>query len=591
MWPNNKPSYSWGSWTSHNNGNFNVNDQVDWASLAKQWMQHKDVSSTSDLAQQSVEASHSHMWFPPTHTQQHSQFSEKYSTAASQSIGNAASDDLANRNMPAWAVPPPPPPLPPEAGNNAFMDNLQFIEQDLSSIQSFSDVWTQPNMSVFSNKMVNQIRPDLSYSSPWVTNDNSLLDATKRKQLPAWIREGLEKMEREKSKQMEKEILVQETHDNVKDLPQLLHQSEESDKESEMIEDEEKLSENEMKDNSVEDMKILTDEEKIAHLMMKVRRMLTEVLLEVTDDEISSIANSVYHKAKSRQSRAPQTFALSSALASISALGDECESEDEGSGSDGISSSDDDSETFRLKIQKKVAEFEAKMAFLDRDVEQCKGSSSSLIDQHSQVTKEMMTSIKTNSTKQEMNDNANDLRSVPAKKMDGKSSLEFKTTESSSSSSSGSSSYNSSTESNTEKNNTPKGHTSKDIHKTPRENVDKRILGSRHHESKDVESKKKNYDLGNEPSKRRHESTDKKVEKASHIRHSVSTSSRSQRDSHKDDRKLNKGRKDERASAGEKKRQRSGSSSSERMKPFKKDKSSRRDKRHAKRRESKSRSR
>ena len=37
--------------------------------------------------------------------------------------------------------------------------------------------------------------------------------------------------------------------------------------------------------------------------MMKVRRMLTEVLLEVTDDEISSIANSVYHKAKSRQSR------------------------------------------------------------------------------------------------------------------------------------------------------------------------------------------------------------------------------------------------------------------------------------------------
>lgn len=585
MWPNNKPSYSWGSWTSHNNGNFNVNDQVDWASLAKQWMQHKDVSSTPDLAQQSVEAPHSHMWFPPAHTQ----FSEKYSTTASQSIGNAASDDLANRNMPAWAVPPPPPPLPPEAGNNAFMDNLQFIEQDLSSIQSFSDVWTQPNMSVFSNKMANQIRPDLSYSSPWVTNDSSLLDATKRKQLPAWIREGLEKMEREKSKQMEKEILVQETHSNVEDLPQILHQSEESDKESEMIEDEEKLSENEMKDNSVEDMKTLTDEEKIAHLMMKVRRMLTEVLLEVTDDEISSIANSVYCKAKSRQSRAPQTFALSSALASISALGDECESEDEGSGSEGSSSSDDDSEIFRLKIQRKVAEFEAKMAFLDRDVEQCKESTSNLIDQHSQVSKETMTSIKTNDTKQEMNDNA-DLRSVPARKVDRKNSLEFKTTESSSSSSSGSSSYNSSTESNTEKNKTPKGHTSKDIPKTPGENIDKRILGSRHHDSKDVESKKKNYDLCNEPSKRRHESIDKKVENASYARHSISTSSRSQRDSHKDDRKL-KGRKEERTSAGEKKRQRSGSSSSERMKPFKKDKSSRRDKRHAKRRESKSRSR
>lgn len=37
-----------------------------------------------------------------------------------------------------------------------------------------------------------------------------LTDAAKRKTLPAWIREGLEKMEREKQKKMERERIEQE---------------------------------------------------------------------------------------------------------------------------------------------------------------------------------------------------------------------------------------------------------------------------------------------------------------------------------------------------------------------------------------------
>ena len=36
------------------------------------------------------------------------------------------------------------------------------------------------------------------------------VDSAKRKQLPAWIREGLEKMEREKQRQAEKDKLEQE---------------------------------------------------------------------------------------------------------------------------------------------------------------------------------------------------------------------------------------------------------------------------------------------------------------------------------------------------------------------------------------------
>jgi len=36
------------------------------------------------------------------------------------------------------------------------------------------------------------------------------VDAAKRRQLPAWIREGLEKMEREKQRQLERERQLQE---------------------------------------------------------------------------------------------------------------------------------------------------------------------------------------------------------------------------------------------------------------------------------------------------------------------------------------------------------------------------------------------
>lgn len=44
-------------------------------------------------------------------------------------------------------------------------------------------------------------QPDLNTS----TTGSADVDVNKRKQLPAWIREGLERMEREKTKKMEKE--------------------------------------------------------------------------------------------------------------------------------------------------------------------------------------------------------------------------------------------------------------------------------------------------------------------------------------------------------------------------------------------------
>lgn len=46
----------------------------------------------------------------------------------------------------------------------------------------------------------------ISVTKVWL----NVVDAVKKKQLPAWIREGLNKMEREKQKKLERERLMQE---------------------------------------------------------------------------------------------------------------------------------------------------------------------------------------------------------------------------------------------------------------------------------------------------------------------------------------------------------------------------------------------
>lgn len=46
--------------------------------------------------------------------------------------------------------------------------------------------------------------------SPYKTVNLACVDAVKRRTLPAWIREGLEKMEREKQKKLEKERMEQQ---------------------------------------------------------------------------------------------------------------------------------------------------------------------------------------------------------------------------------------------------------------------------------------------------------------------------------------------------------------------------------------------
>ncbi|KAL9890432.1 uncharacterized protein ACN427_009419 [Glossina fuscipes fuscipes] len=185
----------------------------------------------------------------------------------------------------------------------------------------------------------------------------SSLDAAKRKILPAWLREGLEKMEREKQKQLERQQKHKELSLDNKELNKDITVNPLKTKISDVVEEgDEESSGNEafpvpldlvdnqgstrFADKAIPALATREEgksfEQKLEELMIVVRRTLTELLLEVTNNEISQVANDTLKAYKSKASSA-QVIGKS-ALASITgklglaAYGDS--SSDENSDSD-----------------------------------------------------------------------------------------------------------------------------------------------------------------------------------------------------------------------------------------------------------------
>lgn len=258
-----------------------------------------------------------------------------------------------NWNMGNWNVPPhqagrPPPPPPPawnmqhhpisehqedqsyDYGNN-FHQNFDYNHgNDQFRYQQNEDSWrheSNQNRNFRSNRGNRSRSPAKSHMTTNPVDDTGI-DATKRKNLPAWIREGLEKMEREKQKKLEKErkdkeqmealkaeedveqenveaVLKESTQEKRRDNDKEVFPSKsrfESDEEGAAKSDHEPtFSKSEKSSPSPDDFK--TDEEKQAELQMKVRRYLTEILLEVTNTEIESISREVYFKARNRAAK------------------------------------------------------------------------------------------------------------------------------------------------------------------------------------------------------------------------------------------------------------------------------------------------
>ncbi|XP_055377973.1 arginine/serine-rich protein PNISR-like [Condylostylus longicornis] len=172
------------------------------------------------------------------------------------------------------------------------------------------------------------------------------LDAAKRKTLPAWIREGLEKMEREKQKQLEKEkaseipdkdsnkydnqsfienlqaidksdgIGSNKANKNSSNYKGFLKNSALSSDDSEKSDNESESEKINYKDSStkVNPWHGKTREEIEEEMMLVVRRSLTEILLEITNDEIRNIAQETFkrHKLKASSAQVIRKSALTS---------------------------------------------------------------------------------------------------------------------------------------------------------------------------------------------------------------------------------------------------------------------------------------
>ncbi|KAK8764591.1 hypothetical protein V5799_032797 [Amblyomma americanum] len=219
---------------------------------------------------------------------------------------------------------------------------------------------------------------------PFFEEEVQQIDAAKRKTLPGWIREGLEKMEREKMRRLERERAEAERHaklnkhsdeDDPSNTKSKFDSDSDEDKEDvvDMFSDggharlspkrngapathEPSPDDAEPVRVKEEDFKFQTPEERHQELMLKVRRMLTELLLEVTNEEIHSQAQEVFQKAvqkaPARQLRSSSALAnITGGLGGLSGYGSDSES------SSGGESGEDSDEELERSIRDKRAAF------------------------------------------------------------------------------------------------------------------------------------------------------------------------------------------------------------------------------------------
>ncbi|VBB25532.1 unnamed protein product [Acanthocheilonema viteae] len=180
--------------------------------------------------------------------------------------------------------------------------------------------------------------PSNSHSMPFI-------DQQTRKALPAWIREGLEKAEQERQKKQTKEAKLRAAEEAAKarraskGLGKFDSDSSEDENGTEDVKEKVKLDgepvflqkkklekQQEPAKNTTE-IDYRTEEETREDALMLLRRFMTEILLETTDDELSRIAREQIEFAK--RSAQPKVLAQSSALAALCTLG--AESDDESS--------------------------------------------------------------------------------------------------------------------------------------------------------------------------------------------------------------------------------------------------------------------
>ncbi|XP_023211283.1 arginine/serine-rich protein PNISR-like [Centruroides sculpturatus] len=213
------------------------------------------------------------------------------------------------------------PTIPPQTYDYNHTSDQYSYNQMFTNDNQYEQYWPQvgPNTNIVSAPFLkrNKIAPPGEHS-PRSEEEIPQLDAVKRKQLPAWIREGLEKMERERQRKLEKEKADKEQIERFKTVDSSQEKISGDDKslssvdetpikskfESESEDETESIKEDKESSPQVivpsPEVVNKTEEEKQQELMLRVRRMLTEILLDVTTDQILNVAKEVHQKALSK---------------------------------------------------------------------------------------------------------------------------------------------------------------------------------------------------------------------------------------------------------------------------------------------------
>ncbi|CAI6356006.1 unnamed protein product [Macrosiphum euphorbiae] len=317
-----------------------TNEQVDWASLAQQWIKMKETPPSMPPGQQ-VRIPTSEHTLPGQHVepqnpsnvaaiatnktfsdhniaspvtrnniekpsawntwtwQQQQQWNWNWASSSTALPTKAPIMESVNPLRPPFITPllsEPPPSFPMMTPNKPFLPNNYWAGPNTRvPPPTEPDQWSKLNMI-----------PNVDDR----TQDPSFMDAAKRKQLPAWIREGLEKMEREKRRKMEQEQSFSEpdyssfTIENV--TQELPNSPINFDQETEMVDDDdiEPVSSDYINDTEPRKTEFVNNDPSplIPHktkaqiwedTMLSLRKILTKLLMDVTNDMMLNIVKDV----------------------------------------------------------------------------------------------------------------------------------------------------------------------------------------------------------------------------------------------------------------------------------------------------------
>uniref|UniRef100_A0A1I8PNW9 Arginine/serine-rich protein PNISR n=1 Tax=Stomoxys calcitrans TaxID=35570 RepID=A0A1I8PNW9_STOCA len=317
---------------------------IDWAQLAQQWIQMRDSAKSETSSAKYDEKGEADMDIEEQvekdnndrslKAMPHSSDDSNINWSSRPETGGAEGSFILHRSTNQW---------------NKWGSNHSKTHYDASLPKRPTNPTSHiPSLLKINVPHPNEIRslPD-GPSDP--QNSSNTMDASKRKVLPAWIREGLEKMEREKQKQQEKKSFRISDDESAK-FPLFeeansdrlnLNNDIDSSPETEETEAVEKCPRQGLpnEDVSSEDLEVIVEqsretyEQRLSNLMVVVRQTLTELLLEVTNEEIAKIANETVknYKLKASSAQVIQQSALSSITGKLglAVYGDSSSSEED----------------------------------------------------------------------------------------------------------------------------------------------------------------------------------------------------------------------------------------------------------------------